>query len=159
MALTYGRRTATRVTIATVTGVLAAVTLAAPSSADSFSDKIAVDPCKKPWTQLCTPIRSSGTVWNTHYRTPSNVWLTADPTHCSDIIAHVRIDGREVGADRLGPGESTLQYKVPAGEHTVGVQAEGVAGGCNRGYLAAWGGTIHFQKLGTPQIIDGPNGE
>ena len=70
----------------------------------------------------------------------------------------MRIDGREVGADRLGPGESTLQYKVPAGEHTVGVQAEGVAAD-DRGYLAAWGGTIHFQKLGTPQIIDGPNGE
>jgi hypothetical protein len=154
MALTYCRRTATRVAIATVTGALAAVALAAPSSADSYSEIIAVDPCKKPWTQLCKPIRSSDTIWNTQYLARSNVWITADPTHCSDIIAHVRIDGREVGADRLGPGESTLQYKVPAGEHTVGVQAEGVAGGCNRGFLASWGGTVHFQKLGTPQIPD-----
>jgi hypothetical protein len=158
MALTYGRRTATRVAIATVTGVLAAGALAAPSSADS-SEVIAVDPCKKPWTQLCEAIRSSDTAWKTRYQTPSNVWVTADPTHCSDIIVHVRIDGREVGADRLGAGESTLQYKVPAGEHSVRVQAEGVAGGCNRGFLAAWGGTIHFQKLGTPGPIDRPNGE
>lgn len=159
MALTYGRRAATRVAIATVTGGLAAVALAAPSSADSYSEKITVDQCQKPWTQLCKPIRSSDTMWHTQYLTPSNVWITADPTHCSDIIAHVRIDGREVGADRLAPGESTSEYRVPEGEHTVGVQAEGVAVGCNRGYLAAWGGTVHFQTLGTPQIIDRPNEE
>ncbi len=139
-----------RVAIATVTGGFAAVALAAPSSADSFSEKITVDPCKKPWTQLCNNIPS----WDTHYSTPSNVWITADPTHCSDIIAHVRIDGREVGADRLGPGASTAEYRVPPGEHTVGVQAEGVAGGCNRGFLSAWGGTVHFHKLGAPQPLD-----
>jgi len=155
MTFTYGRRAARWVAIATVTGGFVALVLAAPSSADSWNEKITVDPCKKPWTQLCKNIPS----WDTHYSTRSNVWITADPTHCSDIIARVRIDGRVVGSDLLGPGESTAAYRVPAGEHTVGVQAEGVAGGCNRGFLSAWGGTVHFQKLGAEQPIDGPNGE
>lgn len=155
MTFIYGRRAALRLAIAIVTGGIAAVALAAPSSADSWNEQITVDPCKKPWTQLCKNIQS----WDTHYSTPSNVWITADPTHCSDIIAHVRIDGRVVGSDLLGPGESTAEYRVPPGEHTVGVQAEGVTGGCNRGFLSAWGGTVHFQKLGPEQIIDGPNGE
>ncbi|TXI62785.1 hypothetical protein [Mycolicibacterium mageritense] len=99
---------------------------------------------------MCTKFDSR----NTHYSTPSDVWTTADPTHCFDIIAHVSIDGRVVGSDRLGPGEGTARYQVPEGEHTVGVQAEGVRGGCNQGYLAAWGGTVHFQKLGRAQRID-----
>ena len=101
MTFTYGRRAARWVAIATVTGGFVALVLAAPSSADSWNEIITVDPCKKPWTQLCKNIPS----WDTHYSTRSNVWITADPTHCSDIIARVRIDGRVVGSDLLGPGK------------------------------------------------------
>jgi len=32
---------------------------------------------------------------------------------------------------------------VSAGPHTVGVQAQGVVGGCNSGVLHSWGGTVH----------------
>jgi hypothetical protein len=60
-----------RVAIATVSGGLAAVALAAPSSADSWNAKITVDPCTEPWAQLCQNTPS----WDTHYSTPSNVWI------------------------------------------------------------------------------------
>lgn len=150
MKIKYGRKAILRIAIAAATTASAAVALAAPSSADSWNARITVDPCERPWTQLCKNIPS----WDTNYSTPSNVWITASPTHCSDMIAHVRIDGRVVGSDLLGPGKSTAAYKVPPGKHTVGVQAEGVVGGCNRGFVSSWGGTVHFKTLGPPVIID-----
>ncbi|MDH6245975.1 hypothetical protein [Mycobacterium sp. OTB74] len=155
MKFTHNRRIAIRVVRATASSGFAAIALAAPASADTWHEHFAVDQCTKPWTQWCKNVET----WTTHYPTSSDVWITADPTHCSDIIAHVRIDGEAMESYVLGPGQRTAAYRVPAGEHEVAVQAEGVNGGCNRGYLAAWGGTVHFQVLGSPQNFDGPNGE
>ena len=72
--------------------------------------------------------------------------FTASPSHCSDIIVHILVDGVEkfvsgplapgvgTGVENLGP--------VSSGGHTVGIQAEGVIGGCNTGVIASWGGTL-----------------
>jgi hypothetical protein len=150
MKLKSGRRAAARIAVTTVTLGFAAVAVAAPASAESWSNRITVDPCKKPWTQVCT----NTPTWSEDLASQTNVWVTADPTHCSDIVAHVIVDHREVGSERLGPGQSTDLYKVPPGHHTVGVRADGTSGGCNRGFLGAWGGTLNFQTLGTPQPFD-----
>lgn len=154
MKIRYGRKAIARIAIAAVAGGIATSALAAPSSADTFDHRITVENCKKPWTQLCKTIPT----WDANITLPTNVEVIADPTHCSDIIAHVLVDGREVAADVLGPGESTAEYRLPLGEHTVGVQAEGVDGGCNRGYLAAWGGTLRFRTFQPGGPIDAPNG-
>jgi hypothetical protein len=138
------RKAIARIALATVTSGFAAVALAAPSSAKSWNEQITVEHCQEPQTQVCNTIPT----WDAHLTSPTLITVRADPTHCSDIIAHVIVDDREVGADLLRPGKRTDVYRVETGEHTIGVKAEGVNGGCNRGYLAAWGGTLHFQTVG-----------
>jgi len=118
--------------------------LAGPASAkpyvqDSYID---VPQCQPATSQLCPQIPSAsvGAIM-----APS-VSFTANSNHCSDIIAHIVIDGIEVGSDRLEPGETTPDFPLESFQsHTVGVQAEGIEGGCNIGHLDAWGGTLHFK--------------
>ena len=150
MKILSGRKAIARIAITTITIGFSALALAPPSSANSWDERITVKHCKEPWTQLCknTP------TWNASLTSPTNVTVIADPSHCSDIIAHLYVDRREVLSQLLGPGERTDVYRVPPGEHKIGVQAEGVTGGCNRGYLSAWGGTLHFQTLGQPVPFD-----
>lgn len=100
--------------------------------------------CPQPQTQVCkqVPTATVGAVL-----APS-VSFTANGNHCSDMIAHVIVDGQEVGADRVGPGQSTREFDLASyRSHTVGVRAEGVEGGCNVGYVSAWGGTLHFTGI------------
>jgi hypothetical protein len=134
------------------TGVIAAtiasagLALASPASAKPFTQDSYIDVpnCPQPQTQLCTTIPSAtvGAVM-----APS-VSFSANGNHCSDMIAHVIVDGQEVGADQVGPGQSTRSYDLASyRSHTVGVQAEGVEGGCNVGYVSAWGGTLHFKGI------------
>ncbi|MHC9291186.1 hypothetical protein ACRCUN_01905 [Mycobacterium sp. LTG2003] len=149
MTFTNGRKALARVAVAAVSG-FAAVALAVPSTAESWTRGIAIEPCERPWTQMCTTVPT----WDADVQERMKIQVTADPTHCSDIIAHVLVDDREVMSERLGPGDSTTPYEMPFGHHTIGVQAEGVDGGCNDGYLAAWGGTLRVWTLGAPQIID-----
>ena len=104
--------------------------------------------CDDPTKQLCTPIASvSVTTTGTlvvDFRTAS--------THCSAAIAHLLLDGTEVFVSPpLGPAVSTGPKDlgpVAAGEHVVGVQIEGVAGGCNAGGVGAWGGTLTITVSG-----------
>jgi len=131
---------------ATITAAVgcAGLMLASPASAKPFvqDNYIEVAQCPQPQTQLCTQIPSAsvGAVMS------PTVSFTANGNHCSDIIAHVIVDGQEVGADQVGPGQSTRVYDLASfRSHTVGVQAEGVEGGCNVGYLSAWGGMLHFR--------------
>jgi hypothetical protein len=82
---------------------------------------------------------------------PLVVEFTANQNHCSDIIAHIIFDGTEWGSNRVGPGQSDGGYEIPAkaGKHTIGVQAEGIDGGCNIGWVDAWGGTLQVRVQGT----------
>lgn len=120
-----------------------ALTLAGPASAKPYTQDsyIEVPQCTPATSQLCPqiPTASVGPVIS-----PA-VSFTANSNHCSDIIAHIFIDGVEFGSDLLEPGETTPEFPLEDLQpHTVGVQAEGIPGGCNRGWLDAWGGTLHF---------------
>lgn len=118
--------------------------LAGPASAKPFvqDSYIDVPQCQPATSQLCPqiPTASIGAVMS------PTVSFTANSNHCSDIIAHVFIDGEEFGSDLLEPGETTPEFPLADLQpHTVGIQAEGVPGGCNRGWVDAWGGTLHFR--------------
>lgn len=135
---------AVRICVAvTATGV-ATLALAIPASAKPFVQDtyIEVPQCQPATSQLCPqiPTATVGAIMS-----PS-VSFTANANHCSDIIAHIFIDGSEFGSDLLEPGETTPEFPLESLQsHTVGVQAEGIPGGCNTGHLDAWGGTLHFK--------------
>lgn len=76
--------------------------------------------------------------------------FTANPNHCSDMIAHVFINGKQWGSNIVHPGQSDGGYEIPidrAGLQQIAIQAEGVPGGCNTGALSAWGGTLRIWQL------------
>lgn len=118
--------------------------LAGPASAKPFvqDSYIEVPQCQPATSQLCPqiPTASVGAIMS------PTVSFTANSNHCSDIIAHVFIDGTEFGSDLLEPGETTPDFPLEDLQpHTVGIQAEGIPGGCNTGHVDAWGGTLHFK--------------
>jgi hypothetical protein len=129
--------------IVSATGT-AALALAGPASAKPYvqDSYIEVPQCQPATSQLCPqiPTASVGAIMS------PTVSFTANTNHCSDIIAHVFIDGVEFGSDLLEPGETTPEFPLEDLQpHTVGIQAEGIPGGCNRGWVDAWGGTLHFK--------------
>jgi hypothetical protein len=129
--------------VVAVTGITA-LALAGPASAKPFSQDsyIEVPQCQPATSQLCPqiPTASVGAIMS------PTVSFTANTNHCSDIIAHVFIDGVEFGSDLLDPGETTPDFPLESLQpHTVGIQAEGIPGGCNTGHVDAWGGTLHFK--------------
>jgi hypothetical protein len=134
-------------------GALVALTLASPASAKPIvtTHYVEVANCVG-HSQFC-PVNiadaPSFTVNNGLF--PMVVEFTANQNHCSDMIAHIIVDGREWGSNVAHPGQSDGGYEIPAspGKHTIGVQAEGVPGGCNTGYVAAWGGTVAVTVQGT----------
>ncbi len=139
-------------TLGARTGVIAAtiacagLALESPATAKPFTqyNYIDVPNCPPPQGQVCgtVPTAYVGAVM-----APS-VSFTANFNHCSDMIAHVIVDGQEVGSAQVGAGQSTPFYDLASyRSHTVGVRAEGVLGGCNTGGVSAWGGTLHFKGI------------
>lgn len=138
-----------RTICATVATGFTALSLAGPAWAGPLvlDEYVDVAMCVQKSGQLCSPV-----VYRQAYiDTPSvKVEFTASGNHCSDIIAHVFVDGREWGSNVVGPGRSDGGYEIPvepAGLHKFGVQAEGISGGCNTGVLDSWGGTLHIEEL------------
>ena len=72
------------------------------------------------------------------------VKYVAPREHCSSVRMHFLLDGIERGASEpLWAGRPSRFFdfgRVSAGEHVVGLRAEGLRGGCNVGRLASWGG-------------------
>jgi hypothetical protein len=109
-----------------------------------------VSSCTPPGAQLCPQIPSV-TVRNGLF--PMKVEFFGDApagaggAACSSIIAHIIVDGKEWGSNRVDPGGSDGGYEIPmsVGPHTIGVQAEGIPGGCNNGSLSGWQGTLHTE--------------
>lgn len=101
--------------------------------------------------QLCTPVPTLALPTDGVLQ----VAFDASITHCSSIIAHLLVDGVEQFASgALAPGDGTgVQDLGPiaAGVHSVGVQAEGVLGGCNAGSLATWAGTLAVTVSGVTE--------
>jgi hypothetical protein len=66
-----------------------------PSRPTLIDLPVGVPNCNAPQTQLCTPVAV------VNVDTPSgflDVDFTAAPTHCSDLFAHIFLDGVELGA-------------------------------------------------------------
>src|SRR5262249_13161388 len=74
------------------------------------------------------------------------VQFAASTGPCANVIAPLLVDGVErFVSGALPPGESTGVHDfgpIAVGGHAVGVQAEGVVGGCNSGSIASWSGTL-----------------
>jgi len=138
-----------------VVGVTA-VALAVPASAVNMSQYIEVPACEQPQTQFCTPVPSVD--FTVHGERSILVEFTANQNHCADMVAHIIFDGTEWGSNRVGPGQSDGGYEIPVtrGNHTIGVQAEGIEGGCNTGAVSAWGGTLHIESLQDPYRMGPP---
>ena len=69
---------------------------------------------------------------------------SAPREHCSSLRMHFLVDGvPKAISDVVAPGHSTGYVElgpVEAGEYQLGLQAEGIPGGCNVGFLSSWGG-------------------
>jgi hypothetical protein len=113
-----------------------------------FDQYIEVPNCNVPeGTELCPEIP---TVTVDPEKERMQVAFTANQNHCSDIIAHILVDGKEYVSTEVGPGQrdGSHVFRVKEGPHVVGVQAEGVRGGCNTtGTLLAWGGNLHIEAI------------
>ncbi len=100
-----------------------------------------------------TPIRTAGLL---------QVAYVAPESHCSDVRMHFLLDGREHGQSQaVAPGHSSGFFDFGAvvpGEHTLGLQAEGIEGGCNHGGLKSWSGrTIVRTSLDEHAVALGGN--
>ncbi len=69
----------------------------------------------------------------------------ASRAHCSSLRMHFLLDGQERSVSgEIAPGQRTGFVDlgpVSPGNHLVGLQAEGIPGGCNTGRLLAWEGS------------------
>jgi hypothetical protein len=132
-----------------ISSALLATAVAAADPAPTFA--VGVDACENGTTQqLCTPVSTVSVTTDG----PLQVEFSASPNHCSSVIAHVLVDGVErYVSGALAAGQSTgVQDLGPVapGTHAIGVQAEGVVGGCNAGALLNWAGTLKVGVLAAP---------
>jgi hypothetical protein len=140
------RGTVSRIGIAVTTAGVAGLALASPASATIIDQYIDVPQCAEPQTQVCQQIPT--VPFRAKYDGPILMWFTANQNHCSDMIPHIIIDGTEWGTtERAGPGQRTRGHEIfmTKGDHAIGVQAEGIEGGCNIGFVSSWGGTLHIE--------------
>jgi len=88
------------------------------------------------------------------------VQYTASAGHCSNVRAHILVDGVERGVTAfLTPGQASGFLNVgpvSAGAHVVALQGEGTVGGCNAGVLVGWGGTASVTVDGVAAAIPAP---
>ena len=123
--------------------MLASVATGAAAADVTQSFPVGVAACDNATTeQLCTPVSEVAVTTDGVLQ----VEFVAATSHCSDFIAHLLVDGVErYVSDPLAPGQGTGAQDfgpVAAGTHTLGVQGEGVPGGCNAGVTGSWAGTV-----------------
>jgi hypothetical protein len=113
--------------------------------------------CVSPTNELCSP-PASIPVTTTGMLLAS---YAAPISHCGPIIIHFLVDGVERGVSGvLNAGDSSGTFNlgpVSAGTHILGIQGEGVVGGCNTGIELAFGGTVTItlgaQSVPAPGIL------
>jgi uncharacterized membrane protein len=84
------------------------------------------------------------------------------PSHCSSVGMIYFLD--LLGAVATAPAQPAATSTglldlgpVAPGQHDIGLQAFGVEGGCNSGFLANWGGTLRLTtSIAAPNIISSP---
>ena len=137
-----GMRLPVRLVVLAALGVAGLALAPAAAADDSTQPYPLVENCDHPTEQLCTPVASVEVMTDGVLV----VDFRAAPTHCSQAIAHLIVDGSEkFVSPPLNPGEATGPQDfgpVEAGRHALGVQIEGAVGGCNVGGLAGWAGTL-----------------
>lgn len=132
----------------------AALTLAAPASAGPMQRyALDVSNCNSQ-SQLCPVVQYVGI--NTNGESIRAEFFadksrSAGGQGCTDVIAHMIVDGREWGKNTARLGGSDGGYEIPLspGYHTIGVQIEGIPGnGCNtQGFISGWRGTLEIEKF------------
>jgi hypothetical protein len=151
--LTIGARGAlARVAVVATVTELTAISLASPASARVYDHDIGVANCGET-SQFCPTNYHDAPGTNITGQAEVSISFTASQNHCSDMIPHIYIDDSESSfiTDRIGPGQTAGPYGalLPAGTaHFIGVQAEGIKGGCNRGVVGSWAGTLHIETRG-----------
>jgi hypothetical protein len=100
-------------------------------------------------TQLCEPPFTLAVGDPTRRVKLKKIVYEASEGHCSAGRVHVELDGRAVAKMRtvLRKERSTLLlrgrgFRLAPGSHTLAFRFEGKVGGCNTGFVAAWGGAI-----------------
>jgi hypothetical protein len=141
------RKGVARAAVAVTTTGVAALALAGPASATLIRQYIEVPQCEQPQTQWCKQVPTVNV--RAKADGPWLVEFTGNQNGCSDIIAHIILDGTEWGNHIVHPGGTDEGYEIPLtkGNHVIGVQAEGIEGGCNTGAVGAWGGTLLARTL------------
>ena len=136
------KATTATTTLAAAAG-LAALALAGPASAQTYTRHLAVD-CPQPYSQTCKP-RQGISVGDSS--TPYYVRFTADPNACAPGMARIFVDNTEEGRSEVLQGVPAQFFKIEhgPGSHTVEVQMDGVVGGCNTGAMSGWSGTLEVQ--------------
>lgn len=76
---------------------------------------------------------------------------------CSNIRIHFLVDGTEVAVTGfVGASGATGFFNlgpVSSGSHVLGLQAEGMVGGCNSGVLGSWAGTAQVVTTSAASTI------
>lgn len=103
--------------------------------------------CGYPGTQ-----RSPAIDYKINVRTVSllRMEFSLSPTGCSDVYLHVLLDGTEIRTiGPIGPGRGIfasgsidLSPYISGDQHILTISPEGVAGGCNSGFLESWAGDL-----------------
>jgi hypothetical protein len=118
---------------------MSVLAFAGPASADEkmITEKyIATEECNKVGSgQFCPTDPANYRPTKTQFYANSgsiNVEFTANSNHCSDMMAHVFINGHEWGSNLVHPGQTDGGYEIPidrTGLQQVAIQAEGVPRG------------------------------
>jgi hypothetical protein len=99
--------------------------------------------------QLCNVIAPISITLNAGGGPGVAEFISSSPFACSNVRIHFWVDNVEVAVTGfVGPGGNTGFVSIGSignGSHTIGVQAEGQAGGCNVGTLFSWAGTVRLQ--------------
>jgi hypothetical protein len=97
----------------TVASGFAAVTFAAPASAEQIDRYIEVPQCEQPQTQLCKQIPTVSV--DTYNARPNKLYVAFTPNQndCAEMIAIIFIDGAVVGKDRVRPGQRSTYRGCP----------------------------------------------
>lgn len=128
-------------TIACVLGLVVACSLAMSDASAQTTTNYSVSATCSGGGQLCNNIATISI--STTGLLQSN--FTGGPNLCSNISIHYLVDGTEVAVTGfVGANQSTGVTNlgpVSAGTHVLGLQAEGMVGGCNSGTIGSWAGT------------------
>jgi hypothetical protein len=140
----------------TVAALLVALAASSPASGQLATTSFG------PFSVSCTPV---GELCDNTFSQPIStnttlrVQYVASAGHCSNVAAHILVDGVERAVTAfLTPGQASGFFDVgpvSPGTHTVALRGEGQVGGCNVGNLANWGGTmdvVHEAAAGASAI-------